>query len=211
MLSRGAKTTRYSCAAMLGIAITFSFGSAQATPLVDESTSSTLVAAKEIDGSVTIFGGNEIGDVLGVDHASIYVLSGATYSYQWYRNGKKISGATKNEYKITKDDSGKKLKVKVRIVKKGYETTTKTSNIITVADAAALRPGYSEGYYDAQAAYDEGWRGANDSWTILCKAGECVDVTMDIVTNYPPEYLKGWFFGFMCDVYPSMDRGRCLN
>ena len=34
-------------------------------------------------------------------------------SYQWYRGSKKIKGATKTKYKITRADRGKKLRVKV--------------------------------------------------------------------------------------------------
>ena len=56
-----------------------------------------------------------------------------SYSYQWYRNGKKISGATKKTYKLTKADKGKVIKVKVTAKKSGYASTTKTSKGKTVA------------------------------------------------------------------------------
>ena len=36
-----------------------------------------------------------------------------SYSYQWLRNGKKITGATKAKYKLTASDVGKKISVKV--------------------------------------------------------------------------------------------------
>ncbi|MEN0069411.1 MAG: glycoside hydrolase family 3 N-terminal domain-containing protein, partial [Propionicimonas sp.] len=39
--------------------------------------------------------------------------SGAKLSYQWYRSGKAISGATKSSYKLVKSDKGKKVSVKV--------------------------------------------------------------------------------------------------
>ncbi len=48
-------------------------------------------------------------------------------SYQWYRSGKKISGATKTSYKLTKTDLGATIKVKVTGKKTNYTKTTKTS------------------------------------------------------------------------------------
>ncbi|MDF1488877.1 hypothetical protein [Tessaracoccus caeni] len=53
--------------------------------------------------------------------------SGVKFSYQWYRNGKKISGATKSTYKISKYNVGKKITVKVKGSKSGYTSVTKTS------------------------------------------------------------------------------------
>ena len=50
-----------------------------------------------------------------------------SYSYQWYRSGAKISGATKSTYKLTSKDKGKKITVKVTGKKSGYLTVTKTS------------------------------------------------------------------------------------
>gem|GEM_PF-154844 len=48
-------------------------------------------------------------------------------SYQWYRNGKAISKATKSQYKLTTADAGKKVTVKVTAKRAGYATTAKTS------------------------------------------------------------------------------------
>ena len=56
-----------------------------------------------------------------------------TFSYQWYRNGAKISGATKSTYKVTKSDKGKKITVKVTGKRAGYATTVKTSAAKAIA------------------------------------------------------------------------------
>jgi hypothetical protein len=53
--------------------------------------------------------------------------SGATFTYQWYRNSSKIAGATQGSDKLTKQDRGKKIKVAVTVSKLGYVTVTKTS------------------------------------------------------------------------------------
>ena len=57
----------------------------------------------------------------------------ATYSYQWYRSGVKITGATHKTYKLTSSDKGKQIKVKVTGKRTGYLTVTKTSAGKTVA------------------------------------------------------------------------------
>ena len=56
-----------------------------------------------------------------------------SYSYQWYRSGVKITGATKSTYKLTTSDKGKKITVKVTGKKTGYLTVIRTSASKTVA------------------------------------------------------------------------------
>jgi hypothetical protein len=53
--------------------------------------------------------------------------SDATLKYQWYRSGKKISGATKSWYTLSAKDKGKTLKVKVTASKLGHKTIAATS------------------------------------------------------------------------------------
>jgi len=50
-----------------------------------------------------------------------------SYTYQWYRSGKAISGATKSSYKLVAPDKGKTLTVKVTGKKTGYSNKSKTS------------------------------------------------------------------------------------
>ena len=56
----------------------------------------------------------------------------AALSYQWYRDGYKISGATKLTYKLATDDAGARLTVKVTAKKSGYTTTVMSSAGATV-------------------------------------------------------------------------------
>jgi hypothetical protein len=53
--------------------------------------------------------------------------TGVTKTYRWYAGGKKIKGATKATYKISKKYQGKRITVKVTGKKTGYRTVTKTS------------------------------------------------------------------------------------
>lgn len=45
-------------------------------------------------------------------------------TYQWYRSGKKIKGATKSSYKLTKSDGGRSVKVRVTVTLTGYASAT---------------------------------------------------------------------------------------
>jgi hypothetical protein len=81
------------------------------------------VAMKAATPKVT--GTTKVGRTLSVSRGSW--TSGATFSYQWYRSGKAITGATGSSYLLTAADKGKTLKVKVTGVRTGYVTTSKTS------------------------------------------------------------------------------------
>ena len=56
-------------------------------------------------------------------------------TYQWYRSGKAITGATSSRYRLKSADAGKTITVRVRGSKSGYASVTKTS-------AATARIGY---------------------------------------------------------------------
>ncbi len=53
---------------------------------------------------------------------------GTKFSYQWYSNGKAISGATKSTWRITSGYAGKKITVKVTGRKDGYSSFSRTSS-----------------------------------------------------------------------------------
>ena len=53
--------------------------------------------------------------------------SGTTLSYQWYRAGVPISGATSTRYTVTVADAGSALTVRVRGIKRFHPTTVRTS------------------------------------------------------------------------------------
>lgn len=52
---------------------------------------------------------------------------GVTYAYQWLRNGKAISKATKSSYTLKAADYGKTMSVRVTVKKKNYTTVVLTS------------------------------------------------------------------------------------
>ena len=69
--------------------------------------------------------------------------SGLTFSYQWLRNGKAISGAKSRTYALTGSDYKKKISVIVKGAKAGYTSVTKTSaqsKSIAVGKLSAATP-----------------------------------------------------------------------
>jgi hypothetical protein len=94
----------------------------------DAAWSVSVVSLKQFTGTPTpkISGTAKVGKTLKVK-AGTWKPSGTKLSYQWYRGGSKISGATTSSYKLTGKDKGKKIKVTVTGSKSGYLSVAKTS------------------------------------------------------------------------------------
>jgi len=54
------------------------------------------------------------------------------YTYQWYRSGKPIKGATKATYRLTKSDAAKRVHVVVTGTKPGHTTAKARSSKWTI-------------------------------------------------------------------------------
>ncbi len=59
-------------------------------------------------------------------------------SYQWYRSGKKIAGATAGTYTLTRSDKGKRMTVRVTGAHDGYFSVAKTSKKTSKVKAGIL-------------------------------------------------------------------------
>jgi Zn-dependent metalloprotease len=98
--------------------------------LSDSDTATVTVSPASVQavtaGTVTVKGKLLVGKKLKAKVAG-WLPAGVTYTYQWLRNGKVISGATERKYKTTKKDKGKKLSVTVVGSKPGYTSATVTS------------------------------------------------------------------------------------
>ncbi|MCI1748295.1 MAG: hypothetical protein LKI24_09480 [Acidipropionibacterium sp.] len=102
-------------------------GTVRATPL------SALAA-----GTPTISGAATVDSTLTAKPGTW--TSGSALSYQWLRDGKAISGATKSTYKVVAADRGHKLSVTVTGSKAGFGTVSKTSAAVGVANLFAAAP-----------------------------------------------------------------------
>ncbi|HEY9323904.1 MAG TPA: hypothetical protein VIP50_03150, partial [Agromyces sp.] len=102
-------------------------------------TVATVSAAKKIALQVltktptpTITGTAKVGSTLTAKPGT-WAPATVSLKYQWLRNGKSISGATKSTYKLASADKGKKISVKVTGSKSTYKTASTTSAAKTVS------------------------------------------------------------------------------
>lgn len=77
------------------------------------------VAKPKIKGTLRV--GKKLKATKGTWSASVAA------KYQWYRNGKKIKKATKSTYRLTRNDRGKKISVKVKVSATGYFSASASS------------------------------------------------------------------------------------
>ncbi|MFJ6016648.1 hypothetical protein [Streptomyces sp. NPDC092952] len=99
------------------------FGDGQANTVgVKVATGSAPKATKK----PTISGTAKVGRVLKAAHGT-WTPAPTSYSYQWYANGKAISGATKSSLTLKTAQRGKKIAVKVTARRTGHTNGTATS------------------------------------------------------------------------------------
>jgi hypothetical protein len=105
---------------------------------LDHSVKSSSRSGKITTGNLRVVNAPWISGTLTVGkkltaHKPVWSDSVSSTKYQWYRNGKKISHATKSTYKLTKSDRGKRITVKVSVTAKYYKATSAKSAAVTVA------------------------------------------------------------------------------
>jgi hypothetical protein len=94
--------------------------------------------------------------------------AGATFGYQWYRNGKAIAGATERGYTVTAADHGTKLRVQVTGSLDGYPNLSKKSASSSKVANGQFKPGTvevtGEPAVDSTLTADEGtWTSKNSA------------------------------------------------
>jgi hypothetical protein len=95
------------------------------------SAATTVGRAFTVSPQPTVTGTIAVGKKVTASHAA-WGPSPVTLTYQWYRGSSKISGATAKTYTLVAADAGKTVKVKVKGVKSGYTTVTRTSPGVAV-------------------------------------------------------------------------------
>jgi len=95
------------------------------------SSSVTVVKRFSSTGYASITGTARVGHTL-TGHRGIWRPTPSSYSFQWYRNGVAIPGATSTTYKLKSIDRGKKVVLKVTAKKSGYLPTSDFSSAVTV-------------------------------------------------------------------------------
>ncbi|MFI5426460.1 CHAP domain-containing protein [Aeromicrobium sp. UC242_57] len=89
-----------------------------------------------ISAAPTVTGSPRLGSVLKVA-PGVHSPSNTSLRYQWLRDGKKISGATKRTHRVSKTDLGHRLTVKVTMSASGYTPRSSTTASIGRATATA--------------------------------------------------------------------------
>ncbi|MGC4175052.1 glycoside hydrolase family 9 protein [Demequina sp.] len=107
-------------------------------------------------------------------HPGSWSPSATSFSYQWLRNGKPITSATKSSYVLTKADAGAKITVAVTGKRAGYDSVTKTSAAKTVAKL-----------------YFTGWAVPRITGTLA--VGHTQKVTVGSWTPKPDSYSYQWY------------------
>lgn len=100
---------------------------------------SKIAAATLKTATPKILGTARFGQTLSVKPGTW--TSNTKFGYQWYRNGKAISGAKSTKYKLTPADAGKQITVKVTGTKAGYTTASKSSAKTAKVATLSLKKG----------------------------------------------------------------------
>lgn len=94
-----------------------------------------IVKAPMFDGTPSVTGSVVVGNTVAVQVQEIYGqhwTPGTTFTYQWLKDGKKISGATAETYLIPAGFAAHKISVTVTGHKPGYTTDSMTSSKVLV-------------------------------------------------------------------------------
>jgi len=95
------------------------------------SSAKTILRAFTASPQPTITGTIAVGRTVTADHDA-WGPAPVVLTYQWYRGGTAISGATARNYKLTATDAGKAVSVRVKGVKTGYTSVTRSSAAVSV-------------------------------------------------------------------------------
>lgn len=128
-ISKATKTTYALGKADLGHKITVKVSATK--PYFTPASKTSKATAKVGKGTIApatpaISGTAKVGKTLTAKPGK-WSPSGIKLSYQWYRDGKAVSGATKATYKLSGADRGHKITVKVIASKSAYTTASRTS------------------------------------------------------------------------------------
>lgn len=94
---------------------------------VKTSTSPKIVKGSLNVGQISVSGNYQIGQTLNATPGAGWDL-GVTYSYQWLKDGKKISGARSATYLIPSNAVGHRISVTVTASKSGYDSASDTTS-----------------------------------------------------------------------------------
>jgi hypothetical protein len=98
-----------------------------ATTTKESAQTATVVAGTLVAPTPTISGTLSVGSTLTANPGTW--TSGTTLTYQWYRSGVAITGATAKTYTLVSADQADTMRVRVTGTKSGYTTVAKFSAV----------------------------------------------------------------------------------
>jgi|GEM_PF-2132940 len=128
-ITSATKTSYKLVAADAGKKITVTItGSKSGYKSVSKTSAATAIPLMSLTGTPVpkVSGTAKVGSTLKAN-AGTWKPSTVTLKYQWKRDGKTITGATKTSYKLAKSDKGRKVTVTTTGSKSGYKSVSKTS------------------------------------------------------------------------------------
>ncbi|GHG48369.1 hypothetical protein GCM10011331_10080 [Flavimobilis marinus] len=129
---RGATAVRYTIvpqdvARRISVRVTGSHANGASAVAVSGVTAPVRAGVIVTSSSARISGAARVGRKLTAVSPKV-VTPGVTTAYQWLRNGKKITGATKKTYTLKAADKSKKIAVAVTVRKPGFASVTSRSS-----------------------------------------------------------------------------------
>lgn len=116
-----------------------SYDQAVTNELHASATSAAVTAGTLTAPTPTVSGTKAVGSTLTAAPGT-WGPAPVTLSYQWYRSGTAITGATASTYRLTTSDQGKTMTVRVTGRKTGYTTVARTSAATTAVLGSFTAP-----------------------------------------------------------------------
>ncbi len=121
--------------AAMSVAVT---GTKTGHAAVTRTSKATASVPRQLDGPTPTFSGAaQVGSALTVKTGS-WGPAKVSLSYQWYRDGSAIKGATKSSYTPSASEVNAKLSVRVTGKLSGYDSLSRTSASVTVAKGTLI-------------------------------------------------------------------------
>ena len=131
------------------VAVSFSDDAGTDEALTSVATVAVVAAPnRDATGALTISATPQVDQILAADTSAITDQDGLTsvsYKYQWIRESDAITGATSSTYRLTADDLGKHIKVRVSFTddRDNSETLTSAATDTVAAKPAPLTASFS--------------------------------------------------------------------
>ncbi|MGC4175166.1 glycosyl hydrolase 53 family protein [Demequina sp.] len=118
----------------IGKKITVSVTASAADRITATTTSAAVTVAKGTFTSTKApsIGGTPVAGKKLTAYIGTWAPTPSSVTYQWYRDGKAISGAKAKTYTVKTSDTGHKITVKVTVGKTGYTSAAKTSASVKI-------------------------------------------------------------------------------